>query len=164
MRNIKAKSLSLEAFRYYGTFHDLVDMSPLREGAERSNEFYPDLAMLHLSHDTPAAAAVARVAPCEPVIEFAEIHRRTGEGILPIDGDCVIYVSKPSRTVDPDKIEAFIVPRGTFVSLNPGVGHGRQFVTGNAPVHVLILLPERTYANDCEFTMIPEEKKIFVEL
>jgi len=164
MKIIEVKALSLEAFRYYGTYHDLVDMAPLRPGEERSNEFYPDLARLNLSRDMQAAASVARVAPCDPVIRFAEIHRYTGEGILPIDGDAVIYVGKPGRAADPDALEAFLVPKGTFVSLNPAVAHGRQFVTGDTPVHVLILLPERTYANDCEFAQIPEDKQIRIDI
>ena len=134
-------------------------MSALRAGPERSNEFYPDLVQILGHGDLPVSASVARVAPCEPVVSFCEFHNHTGEGILPIDGDCVIYVAGAGRGVDPDAIEAFRVPRGTFVSLLPGTVHGRQFACGDAPVHVLILLPERTYKNDCEFAVLKEEEK-----
>ena len=164
MRKIEVKPLSLDAFRYYGTYHDLVDMAPLRQGEERDSEFYPDLAKLNLSRDMLVAASVARVAPCEPIIRFVELHKFTGEGILPIDGDIVIYVGKPGRTISTDTVEAFFVPCGTFVALNPAIVHGRQFVTGDAPVHVLILLPERTYANDCEFAVMQEDKQVLVDI
>ena len=154
----------MEAFRYYGTYHDLVEMAPLRQGEERSSEFYPDLVKLNVSRDMLVAASVARVAPCDPVIGFAEYHRYTGEGILPIDGDIVIYVGKPARTINAEALEAFLVPCGTFVALNPAIVHGRQFVAGDAPVHVLILLPERTYANDGEYFMIPEDQQVKVDI
>ena len=134
-------------------------MDALRQGEERSNEFYPDLVQVLGHNNLPISASVARVAPCKPVIGFGECHKYTGEGILPIDGDCVIYVAKAGRGLDPDKIEAFRVPQGTFVALLPGTIHGRQFTCTDKPVHVLILLPERTYANDCEFFMIKEEEK-----
>ncbi len=159
MRTIPVKELTLEDFRWYGSFCNLLDMSPLRSGEERSNEFYPDLVQVLGHSGLPASASVARVAPCEPVVNFCEFHNHTGEGILPIDGDCVIYVAKAGRGVDPKSIEAFRVPKGTFVSLLPGTVHGRQFACGGAPVHVLILLPERTYKNDCEFAVLKEEEQ-----
>ena len=51
--------------------------------------------------------------------------------------------------LDLNTVHVFYVPRGTFVALRPGVWHHAPFVVNNPVVHVLIVLPERTYANDC---------------
>ena len=82
------------------------------------------------------------------------------EGILPLDGDIDIFVGPSSFRVDPATVEAFRVPQGTFVKLNPGVLHGRQFVVNTPAVNVLVLLPERTFGNDCTFTMLEGEDRI----
>ena len=88
----------------------------------------------------------------------------TSEGILPLDGDIDIFVGPSSFQVNPASIEAFRVPRGTFVRLNPGVLHGRQFVVDSQSVNVMILLPERTFGNDCVFTRLAESDQIKILL
>ncbi|MFQ7398671.1 MAG: Ureidoglycolate hydrolase, partial [Neglectibacter sp.] len=103
---------------------------------------------------------VARVSECERIITALEYHQFTCEGILPLDGDIDIFVGPSSFRVDPATVEAFRVPQGTFVKLNPGVLHGRQFVVNTPAVNVLVLLPERTFGNDCTFTMLEGEDRI----
>ena len=49
----------------------------------------------------------------------------------------------------PEKTEAFLVPKGTFVKLNIGVWHLAALPVHKKAAKVLIVLPERTYATDC---------------
>jgi ureidoglycolate lyase len=54
------------------------------------------------------------------------------------------------------------VPRGTFVTLNAGVWHHAPFPHGANVVNMVIVLPERTYANDC--LVVPLSKKEQVKI
>lgn len=159
MREIKSQKLDREAFRPYGDYIDLLRVKQT-EQREEDNIFVPDLVKLHLDGRMPASICVARVSECERVVSVLEYHQFTCEGILPLDGDIDIFVGPSSFRVDPETVEAFRVPRGTIVRLNPGVLHGRQFVVDTPAVNVLILLPERTFGNDCTFTRLEEKDQI----
>ena len=159
MREIKSQKLDREAFRPYGDYIDLLHVKQM-EQREEDNIFVPDLVELHLDGRMPASICVARVSECERVVSVLEYHQFTCEGILPLDGDIDIFVGPSSFRVDPETVEAFRVPRRTIVRLNPGVLHGRQFVVDTPAVNVLILLPERTFGNDCTFTRLEEKDQI----
>lgn len=58
-----------------------------------------------------------------------------------------------------DQLEAFLVPKGTFVRLNPYIIHGAQFAIHEEEAHVLCLLPGRTFRNDMEAVMLTEEER-----
>ena len=53
--------------------------------------------------------------------------------------------------------------QGTIVSLRPGIWHHAPFAYNSEYVNVMIVLPERTYANDCTVYEIPEERRIEIE-
>ena len=157
MKKIPVQELTHEAFYRYGSFHNMTNAAELKD-AHSDNEFAADLLSLDL-HDEIASFSIARVSPCEMTIKAYEYHCHTCEGILPLDGDCIIFVGPSSWNPSPENLEAFRVPRGTMVRLNLGVLHGRQFCCGKEPVNVLIVLPVRTYANDCVFIELPEERQ-----
>ncbi len=159
MREITPRKLELEAFRPYGDFIDLLHVKQV-EARTGDNIFAPDLVKLHLDGRMPASVSVAKVSECERIISVLEFHQFTCEGILPLDGDIDIFTGPSSFRMDPATVEAFRVPKGTFVRLNPGVIHGRQFVVDAPSVNVLILLPERTFGNDCTFSMLDEKDRI----
>ena len=50
-----------------------------------------------------------------------------------------------------------------MVKLKPGVIHGAPISVTGDPVNVLILLPERTYSNDCQFTQLEEKDYMQIE-
>ena len=148
MREIVSKPLDREAFRPYGDFVDLLHIKQMDAMAGADNIFIPDLTTLRLDERMQASVCVARVSQCERIITAVEYHGFTSEGILPLDGDIDIFPCSP----------------GTFVRLNPGVLHGRQFVVDSQSVNVMILLPERTFGNDCVFTRLAESDQIKILL
>jgi ureidoglycolate lyase len=91
-----------------------------------------------------------------------EYHNYTAEGILPLDADILIHVAPatPEGEVPLVRIEIFRVPKGTFVSLHPGVWHHAPFAHDADVANVLIVLPERTYAQDCHVTEIAQDDQI----
>ena len=164
MLKIKVQELSLEKFRKYGDYASLTDDSFRPEGPGRSNEFYPDRLQIFFAQTTPTSVSICRVAKGENIISMVEYHQYTCEGLLPIDGDCVIFVGPSGRNVDPNTIEAFHIPQGTYVRLNPGVLHGRQFVYNTDVTHIMCMLPQRTYGNDMCATFLEGDDRIEVEI
>ena len=162
MRTIKAQPLTHEAFNAYGNFCNLLLDGP--------GGFTPDMIETNMGRPYQGASfAICRTLVKEEgmVVGAAEFHSWTGEGIIPLDGDVVIHVGKPThpRAGKPviEEMEAFYVPKGTMVTLNPAVWHMAPYSV-DCPVNNIIVLPRRTYANDCAFYFFTEEEKFKIEL
>lgn len=160
MRKEKIKELSHESFAKYGSYANMINPDTEKLGAEPI-EFYRDMVRLDLGGRTIASFSVCRVCKRPPVVDVTEFHNYTGEGILPLDADACIHVAAatPTGEVPLKKIEIFRIPKGTFVSLYPGVWHHAPFAHNAGVANVLIVLPERTYAQDCHVTEIEEKDR-----
>lgn len=161
MFSVTVKALSADAFRRYGTFASMVspDGDVLAHGV---TEFYRDLLPLPLAAPFPAAS-VTKISERPPFAEKWEYHTATGEAFMPLDGDAVACFIPAGRGQQPDvsMAEAFLIPQGTMVCIRPGVWHQAPFACGPC-VHNLVLLPERTYANDCTVVQMAEDS--FLEI
>ena len=80
-------------------------------------------------------------------ITGVEYHTTACEGILPINDDAYLHVT-PAAGPDTDKTQVFFVPKGTIVTLYPGVYHTCPFPVNEEKLHALVILPERCYNND----------------
>jgi ureidoglycolate lyase len=76
------------------------------------------------------------------------------ELILPLDGECVVYVAPPSQ--QPDGFRAFHVAVGTGVVLDPGVWHGAPLAL-DRPLAAVVVLPEGTGSDDTGVTRFPDK-------
>ena len=85
------------------------------------------------------------------VVDVMEIHNNTYEAALPLDGDMLLQVIPASQKgeLPANQTEIFLVPKGTLVVLRSGVWHHAPFAYNCDAVNVLVMLPERTYVNDC---------------
>ena len=81
-----------------------------------------------------------------------------------MDDDVVLHVAPASKDPVPQLTEAFLVPKGTAVCLNAGVWHLAALPVNMDEAHVLIVLPERTYNNDCVVVEYPEQDWVEIEL
>ncbi len=162
MKTIKVEELSAEAFLPFGHFGQMVNPSAEKLGAPPV-EFFRDMVQEDMGGPTIVSFSTCRVEKRDFVITVSEYHTRTGEGILPLDNDVLIHVAPatPSNAPVPvDKMHAFRVPKGTMVTLRPGIWHHAPWTVNNQPASVLIVLPERTYANDCVVIKHSDEEKI----
>ena len=164
MRTIKAVPITNENFRPYGSFASMLD--PKGHCFPGDNTFYPDQVELNVQGGKPITFSPLTVKkPERMIVRQAEYHNYTGEGVFVIDDDAVIHVAPPSnRVIVPEKTEAFIVPKGTLVKLNTGVWHLAALQVHNELLHVMIILPERTYANDCIVCQYPEDRQVEIVL
>ena len=160
MRTIKAQPLTKEAFEQYGTYASIVDPKGNCFG-----NYYPDQVRYHASGVMPVTfSALDSAKPEKMIVKEAEYHNKTGEGVLPIDDDVVLHVAPPSKEPVPELTEAFLVPKGTMVTLFPGVWHEAALPVHEDRVHVLIVLPERTYLTDSVRVTYSEEDQIEIIL
>lgn len=166
MRKVKAQELSVEAFLPFGSYANLIDPDAEKIGLAPI-EFFRDMVVQDLGGATLASFSTCRVEKRNPVIDVTEYHSSCGEGMLPLDNDVLIHVgpaSPPDGAVPLKKIKVFKVPRGTMVVVRPGVWHHAPFVVDAEAANVLIVLPERTYANDCKVVELSEANYISVEM
>lgn len=160
MRKAKIKDLTLENFKEYGYFADMINPDATCIG-EEPIQFYRDMLPFN-TDNTNITFSVCRVIDRKKVVDITEYHTSTPEGILPLDGDVVMHVgiATPEGEVPLNDMEIFRVPQGTMVVLRPGVWHHAIFADGCECVNTLIVLPERTYANDCIVVELEEEEQI----
>lgn len=161
MRLQKIESLTLETFRPFGSFSNVINPNGIKIG-EKPIEFFRDMELLNLGQSFAASFSICRVEKRDFIIDLVEYHTNCGEGILPLDGDILIHVghSTPNNKVPVEDIKVFIIPKGTLVTIKPGVWHHAPFAYKYEYVNTLIVLPERTYANDCKVIELKGEERI----
>lgn len=164
MITIKAKPITVENFKPFGSFASFL--APTGNCFPGDATFYPDQVELNVQGGKPVTFSPLTVKkPERMIVTQAEYHDYTGEGVFVIDDDAVIHVAPPSnRVIVPEKTEAFIVPKGTLVKLNTGVWHLAALPVHNDVLHVMIVLPERVYANDCKVCDYPEDRQVEIVL
>ena len=148
---IKVEELTAEAFLPFGFVGCHIDPETEKIG-EVPVEFYRDMVQLDLGGKAVVSFSTCRVEKRELVIDVTEYHTSTGEGVLPLDNDVLIHVGPATADgagAPLDKMRVFRVAKGTMVVTRPGIWHHAPFTVDENPANVLIVLPERTYANDC---------------
>lgn len=152
---LRVQQLSYEAFKDFGTFAPMTPPDATALVAGDIISFWPDcggVLSIGPSGNNEMAIGICQVAWREFKVDVTEYHSSTGEGNIPLDGDIIIHVARPTTGDTPpaDGIELFYVPKGTAVIMKPGVWHHAPFaVSPGEVVNTVILLPQRTYANDC---------------
>lgn len=162
MKKVKVQNLSVESFLPFGFYANMINPDTEKMGS-KPIEFYRDMVQQDLADVSIASFSVCRVEKRPFVVDVSEYHTATGEGILPLDNDIFIHVA-PATPGDcgfpTEKAKIFKVPQGTMVVLRPGVWHHAPFTANSKPANVLIVLPERTYANDCEVQELEKPEQI----
>lgn len=167
MKKLIAQPLTKERFQKYGEFQNLLDDASLAQKSIFPRGFYADVMKLDFGTTTLPTISVCQVNKQEQnVIRALEAHKFTCEGLLPLDGDVIIFVGVPlpGQKFSVDTVEAFIVPKGTFVKLDPLILHGTQFPVDVETAHIVCMLPGRTFMNDMIMERLPEEGQAIVTI
>jgi ureidoglycolate lyase len=165
MKTVKVRKLDPIGFSAFGTYASLMNTTGEKIG-KPPIEFYRDVIQQNMA-DGVASFSLCRVEKRDMVIDVTEYHSGTSEGIMPLDSDILIHVgpaTPPADSIPLDKIQVFRIPKGTMVVLRSGVWHHAPFAIDTDIANVLIVLPERTYANDCICFPLENKDKIRVEL
>jgi ureidoglycolate lyase len=124
MRKIKAQKLTKEAFAPFGTYYDVLKP----EGAHLG-DFYQDHVTDPVAFGVPMgfSALVAHKAE-KMIVKGSEYHNYTGEVMIPLDGDVIIYVAPVSKEPVPQETKAFHRPAG-----NGGAPGNGSLASGAVP-------------------------------
>jgi ureidoglycolate lyase len=155
------QELSLEKFAKYGAYAQMLNPDAPKIG-EEPIEFFRDMLQLELDTAHSVSISTCRVLRRDPIVDISEFHTSCGEGMVALDADVCMHFGPATAEEAPplDDIEIFLVPRGTALVIRPGVWHHAPFAADTDCANVLILLPERTYANDCHVMELDEDDQI----
>jgi ureidoglycolate lyase len=103
--------------------------------------------------ERPYAVGYLELQPAEAVVDWAEHHARSVELILPLGGDCAVYVA--AAGVEPRGFRAFRLRAGEGVVLDPGIWHGAP-VALEGTAAAAVLLPEGTGSEDTVVVRFPD--------
>ena len=165
LRTVKSRELTVEDFLPYGTYANFIDPASEKLGSPPI-EFFRDMVQQDLGTSGSVSFSTCHVKRRDMIVDVTEYHTHTAEGMLPIDNDILIHVAVATAAdgcVPVDKICVFRIPKGTMVVIRPGVWHHAPFTANDQAANVLIVLPERTYANDCKVFDISEKDRIHIE-
>jgi ureidoglycolate lyase len=165
MRTIKIEPLSLEAYKTYGTYAHMINPGDEKLG-DGQIEFYRDQLQLDVAPQSLLSYSCCRVEKRPLVLDGMEYHKSCYEVVLPLDNDMLLLVAPatPESTPPLDKVRGFFVPKGTAISIKSGVWHGCPFSANENVANILINLPERNYANDCQVVSVAKEDQLLIEL
>ncbi len=160
MNTIRPLHLSTDSFSPYGYFARMQNPDSINFGTSPV-KFYRDIIQIPTVSMMNISFSICQVEKRDCIIQKLEYHNHCYEGILPLDGDVLIHVAHATQNnVYPyQDIKVFVVPQYTMVVLKAGVWHHAPFAV-NATVNTLIILPERTYVNDCVRVDIPQEYQL----
>lgn len=164
MKKIKAQVLTVAEFAPFGTFTNLMEPS----GSKLSgpyHDFYRDGAKYYSDFRLPIGFSPLVVRAHGLEVTGAEYHNRSCEAMLPVNDDAIVHVCPASGGVyHVEETKVFLVPKGTILSLNPGVWHLTPLPLHEKELHTLIVLPERAYVNDFNYIDLDDENKFVIEL
>jgi ureidoglycolate lyase len=145
-----AEPLTAESFRPFGAVLDRPGEPADATGPGWS--WWAKAAGLP-ADERPYAVGYLALESAQPAIDWSECHERAAELIVPLDGDCAIYVAP--RGERPADFRAFRVPAGAGVVLDPGVWHGAPLALDGAS-SAIVLLPEGTGTDDTTVIRFPD--------
>jgi len=163
---IKIEKLTLAAYSQFGSFSNLINPNTEKIGASPV-EFFRDQLQTPTTSNQNWSYSCCKVEKRPLVIDTLEFHSYTGEIVLPLDNDILLQVAPATANISDiplEKIRVFFIPKGTSVSIKPGVWHWAPFTANDKPVNILINLPERTYANDCKVVQLDQEDQISIDI
>ena len=163
MKTIKAIPISNEAFAPFGQFYkmDAPQGYPLCGELHR---FFPDRLVADSLHRVGYSPILVK-KPEKMVITQQENHTTTWEMLMSLDDDMILHVSPACAGTPPTEFaQAFIVPKFTLVKLNAAVWHLAPLPANKEQLTAMVILPECTYANDCNVVDLKPEQQFEVVL
>ena len=147
---IAAEPLSADAFVPFGRVIQLPDRTTDASGP--GWRWWAETVMLP-TDGRPFGVGYLDLEPAPPQFDWAERHMRSVEVIVPLGGECLVYVGPPEHREDPGRLpdlatfRVFRVPPGSGVAMDPGVWHGAPLAPGG-PTTAMVLLLEGTPTQD----------------
>jgi ureidoglycolate hydrolase len=147
---LPVRALTPEAFAPFGRVIGRPERSRDAEGP--GWRWWAETVVLD-GDDRPWGVGYLDLEPAEQRFDWAERHVRTLEAVIPVAGDCLLYVGpaggmeEPARIPSFDRFSVFALPAGSGVVLDRGVWHGAPLADGG-PARAVVLLLQGTGRDD----------------
>ncbi len=140
---IRLEELSPEAFMPFG---QVVEQPPRACDAAGPGWKWWGENLLLAGIEESYAIGYLDLQPVSLCFDWAERHMQTDELVIPLGGDCAVYVAPPHYLEEPDRLparetfRAFRVPVGKAVLFGKGVWHGAPLAIERATKAMVLLL------------------------
>ena len=163
MRQIKVEALTHERFAPFGQFYKMEQPEGYALCGE-IHRFFPDRLVADSLHRVGYSPILVK-KPEKMVITQQENHTTTWEMLMALDDDMIVHVS-PACAGAPatEYAQAFLVPKFTLIKLNAAVWHLAPLPANKDQLTAIVILPECTYANDCNVVDLKPEQQFEVVL
>lgn len=164
MKSIKALPVTNENWAPYGYLANISNPGDAYGMGEYPCIFHRDMALAPMASLAAIAFGSLKVGKREMLIRDVEYHSKASEVMMPFDCNTVMYAG-PANGGDPEpeKLVAFVIPKGTMVVFRAGTWHGAPFPIEEDGT-VLICLPERTYLDDTCKLFLERSDYVKIEL
>jgi ureidoglycolate lyase len=140
------EELTPDAFAPYGA---VVEQPDARADASGHGWAWWGETQLLAHADRPYGVGYLDLEAGKLQFDWAERHSESIEVIIPLGGDCLIYVGSPGDAPDWDRFRVFRLCSGQAVVLNQGVWHGAPLALEH-DLKALVLLRQGTGAEDVQ--------------
>jgi ureidoglycolate lyase len=146
MMKLKIEELTVEAFAPFG---EVITQPARAQDAQGPGWMWWGENHVMAGGDRNYAIGYLDLVPAELSFNWAERHMHSDELLIPMGGDCLVYVGPPDNLEEPDRLpdlERFRVFRlqdGQGVLLGKGVWHGAPMALDH-PLNVTVLLLKDT--------------------
>ena len=142
--HLPVEELTPDTFASYGVVIEQPDVAADASGHGWS--WWSEISCLPQA-DRAYAVGYLNLQPSALEFDWAERHLKSAEVIVPLRGDCLIYVGPPDVTPFWDRFQVFRVRAGQAVVLKEGIWHGAPLALDH-PLTALVLLRQGTGAED----------------
>jgi len=143
---LKIEDLAVESFTPFGE----VITQPAREhDAKGLGWLWWGENLTLTGGDRKYAIGYLDLVPAELTFDWAERHMHSDELLIPMGGECLVYVGPPDYPDEPDRLpplerfRVFRLREGQGVLLGKGVWHGAPMAL-DEPINVTVLLLKDT--------------------
>lgn len=150
MNKLTVKKLTKEVFEKFGSFFNPLDCGRPLGDEEGPVKFFPDCIVSDNISNVAMAVSALIIEPRELRVNITEMHKGTDEIIGGFNKDVIFHVAESlNDKPDLENIEVYLLPSGWWVKINAEVWHQAPFVQGKDQAVGIVILPEKTYKNDC---------------
>jgi ureidoglycolate lyase len=148
--NLKIEDLTVESFAPFG---EVIQQPARTQDASGPGWTWWGQNHLMAGGDRNYAIGYLDLQPADLKFDWAERHMHSDELLIPMGGDCLVYVGPPDDPDQPDRLpdlerfRVFRLRKGQGVLLGKGVWHGAPMAI-DTPLHVTVLLLKDTGSLD----------------
>lgn len=159
-KKITIQKATTDTVKAYGELLDATGTEPAFDSEVFS--FWNDLSVGTIGESVSFGMVHTKAG--EMVATNLERHLQTTETLVPLDRDVVFVLAEPSDGAWPDldTARAFLVPKGSAITLRKGTWHYVPLVPHKQEGRTLVVFRQGTPAEDLEVRLLSDEKGITI--